>query len=111
MGYGEKLPLSGAQAVLRVMALLEAANHIYISANHIPGVLNVWADAGSRMWTSPTAVSKFQELNRGYAQEEVDKDWRKPSIAWASYSKTPHSPGQATAPMGELGNNGGAGAN
>ena len=100
----------GAQAVLRVMALLEAANHIYISANHIPGVLNVWADAGSRMWTSPTAGSKFQELNRGYAQEEVDKDWRKPSIAWASYSKTPHSPGQATAPMGELGNNGGAGA-
>ena len=100
----------GAQAVLRVMALLEAANHIYISANHVPGVLNVWADAGSRMWTSTDACQKFEKLKCGYVQEEVEAQWRKPSTAWASYSKTQLSPSQATAPMAGPGNNGGVGA-
>ncbi len=53
------------------MALLEVSNHIYTLADHVAGVLNVWADSGSRMWASCEPFSSFQQLNRGYVQEEV----------------------------------------
>ena len=99
-----------AQAVLRVMALPEASFHVYISADHVPGVLNVWADAGSRLWTSCEALKNFNNINGGYVQEGVDAAWRKPSTAWALYCKMHHSPAQAIARIAGDGNSGAAGA-
>ena len=92
------------------MALLEASFHVYISADHVPGVLNVWADAGSRLWTSSEALEKFNSINGGYIQEEVDAAWRKPSTAWASYCRTHPSLAQAIAYIAGDGNSGAAGA-
>ena len=55
------------------MGLMEAVHCVYTTAVHTPGVENDWADAGSRLWTSPEAEAKFADLSRGYVQVVVDE--------------------------------------
>ncbi|KAE9352475.1 hypothetical protein PR003_g4351 [Phytophthora rubi] len=43
---------SFAQLLLQILVLHEARFHFYVSAAHIPGLENVMADAGSRIWRS-----------------------------------------------------------
>ena len=95
-----------AQAVLRIMSLMEAAHHLQTSAEHVAGVDNVWADLGSRQWTSNAALSEFELLNVGYEQVAVGAQWRRPSECWDKCYKTMPCPEEAMKFMTAPGGNG-----
>ncbi len=100
----------GAQAGLRLMGLMEAVHHVCTSAVHIPGVENVWTDAGSRLWSSPEAELKFSNMSSGYLQVAVEEPWRSPLCAWEHFCNTQLLPGQAKSSIPRPGVNGAIGA-
>ena len=100
-----------AQAALRLMGLIEAGLHIMTSSEHIPGVLNVWPDSGSRMWSSVRALSEFKLMSVGYTQVEVPSVWRCPCKAWSEFTKVVPSVATVTALMDGIGYSGSTGAN
>ncbi|RLN92235.1 hypothetical protein BBJ28_00014409 [Nothophytophthora sp. Chile5] len=53
----------GAQMLLRLQCLLEAKYDFFTSAAHIPGAENIMADAGSRVWQSPSLATTFTNLS------------------------------------------------
>jgi hypothetical protein len=75
-----------AQLLLRILALLEARYHFYTSAAHIPGVENVMADAGSRVWGSKIKAQEFTNLCVGWTQVTIPPSSRKLSQVWARCS-------------------------
>ncbi len=75
-----------AQGALRIMGLMEATNHVFTSAEHIPGEQNVWADLGSRSWDTEDSRLKFKTISANYEQVAVPDEWRNPSRAWQRFS-------------------------
>jgi hypothetical protein len=49
-----------AQCALRIMSLMEAASHVFTSAEHIPGEENVWVYSVSRSWTPKIQCYDFK---------------------------------------------------
>lgn len=75
-----------AQGALRIMGLMEATNHVFTSAEHIPGEQNVWADLGSRSWDTEDSRLRFKTISANYEQVAVPDEWRNPSRAWQRFS-------------------------
>ncbi len=67
------------------MSLMEATNHVFTSAEHIPGEKNVWADAGSRSWDTEDSMLLFKGLSTNY-ELAVPEAWLNPSRAWQKLS-------------------------
>ncbi len=92
------------------MGLMEAVHHVCTSAVHIPGVENVWPDAGSRSWGSLKAESKLSDMSYGYVQVAVDEPWRSPLGAWEHFCNTQLLPVQARSNISRPRNSGVIGA-
>ena len=71
-----------AQMLLRLLALQEVRHGFYSSAAHIPGIENTMADAGSRVWQSPSHADEFANLSFGWQQVPVPLHLRKLSTVW-----------------------------
>jgi hypothetical protein len=100
-----------AQGALRIMSLMEATNHVFTSAEHIPGEKNVWADLGSRSWDTEDSMLKFRQLSTNYEQVEVPSVWRNPSQAWQRFSDGNPWPETARTSTTCIGTNGSSGVN
>ncbi|KAG6968429.1 hypothetical protein JG688_00005830 [Phytophthora aleatoria] len=74
-----------AQLLLRLLSLLEVQHNCYGSAAHIPGVENIAADAGSRVWQSPAHASQFANLSLSWSQVHVPIDCRDLWRLWERY--------------------------
>lgn len=74
-----------AQLLLRIMALCEVQHGFYSTASHVAGVDNIMADAGSRVWLSPSLAITFSNLSSGWSQVQVPDDSRDLSNLWERY--------------------------
>ncbi|GMF52759.1 unnamed protein product [Phytophthora fragariaefolia] len=62
-----------AQLYGRILSLAEFQYNIVCTASHIPGKLNIMADAGSRAWSSHNHVSTlWTNLSASWLQDRVD---------------------------------------
>ncbi|OWZ20825.1 hypothetical protein PHMEG_0004714 [Phytophthora megakarya] len=57
---------SFAQMLLRLLGICEVQHGFYSTASHVAGVDNDMADAGSRMWESPSRAFTFTNLCVGW---------------------------------------------
>ncbi|EGZ20340.1 hypothetical protein PHYSODRAFT_491796 [Phytophthora sojae] len=76
---------SYGQMLLRILGMCEVRYGFYTSAGHIPGINNEMADAGSRVWQSPSLARKFANLSFGWKQVQIPTDCRNLSRLWARY--------------------------
>ncbi len=99
-----------AQLALRILALCEVQNRFYATAQHIPGVENTAADAGSRIWESDTYAKTFANLCSGWKQVVVPPHWRKFSAIWERFCAQGAWPRALDKPTNGPGNSGRPGA-
>ena len=99
-----------AQGALRIMSLLEATNHVFTSAEHIPGEKNVWADLGSRSWDTEDSMLRFKIISTNYEQVAVPEPWRNPLRAWQRFSDGNPWPEIARTSTTDIGTSGDSGA-
>lgn len=83
-------PTHAGQQLLRLLAYLEILYHLHVTATHIPGTLNVLADAGSRLSISKFAT-QFANIVSAWRQVSILMPWRKPLELWEQLSETQHS--------------------
>jgi hypothetical protein len=67
------------------MALCEVQHGFYSSASRVAGVENIMADAGSRVWSSPSLAVTFANLSSGWSQVQVPDVFL--SNLWGRYCK------------------------
>eukprot|EP00644_Phytophthora_capsici_P013014 jgi/Phyca11/101049/e_gw1.5.581.1 len=74
-----------AQLYNRLLSLAEFQYNLACSATHIPGKLNVMADAGSRAWSSnktdPTSL-QWANLSNSWVQDKLDPLFNNLSAVW-----------------------------
>jgi hypothetical protein len=58
--------------VLHCMSLMDATNHVFPSATHIPGVKNAWVDLWPRSWNTDDSTLLSKILRANYEQAVVD---------------------------------------
>lgn len=75
-----------AQMLLRILSLSEVKHGFYSTAEHVAGVDNDMADAGSRVWQSPLLATKVSNMSCGWQQAQIPHDSRNLSRLWEHYS-------------------------
>ncbi|KAJ8556596.1 hypothetical protein ON010_g9370 [Phytophthora cinnamomi] len=96
---------SYAQMPLRIFGICEVKHGFYTSAGHIPGVNNIMADAGSRVWQSPSLAKTFANMSFGWKQVQIPSNSRDLSRLWARYCERglwPNRQGSTTHVRGDI---------
>ncbi|GMF14660.1 unnamed protein product [Phytophthora fragariaefolia] len=80
-----------AQLYNRLLSLAEFQYNLVCTASHIPGNLNVMADAGSRAWSGADSISHtWSNLSASWTQDKIDPQFEDLSALWERcYSATP----------------------
>ncbi|EGZ24637.1 hypothetical protein PHYSODRAFT_484312 [Phytophthora sojae] len=73
---------SFAQLLLRVLGICEVQHGFYSTASHVAGVDNEIADAGSRVWESPSLARRFANLCCGWTCVQIPTGYRNLSLLW-----------------------------
>lgn len=87
-----------AQELIRVLGLCEATSRFRISTHHLPGAINLAADAASRAWSEPYRY-RWTIYSRDWIQTPVPPDARYLYKTFSQIYRPTHWPNQATKSM------------
>lgn len=87
-----------AQELIRVLGLCEATSRFRISTHHLPGAINLAADAASRAWSEPYRY-RWTNYSRDWIQTPVPPDARYLYKTFSQIYRPTHWPNQATKSM------------
>ena len=65
------------QQLCRTLAVLLAQYGLHVTAQHLPGIRNTIADAGSRSWGSTEHASTWQSFTKSWSACQVPAELRK----------------------------------
>ncbi|KUF91790.1 Primary ciliary dyskinesia protein 1 [Phytophthora nicotianae] len=72
-----------SQLYNRLLSLAEFQYNLICTASHIPGKLNVMADAGSRAWGGTDTISKvWSNLSASWSQDLIESPFDDLSVVW-----------------------------
>ncbi|KAG6941417.1 hypothetical protein JG687_00019665, partial [Phytophthora cactorum] len=74
-----------AQMLIRILGICEVHHGFYSTGAHIAGSDNTMADAGSRVWQSPSLKILFSKLSSEWQRIPVPSDLRDLSRPWVRY--------------------------
>jgi len=102
-------PNAYGQQLLRKMGLVMARHRIHLSANHMPGVCNHMADAGSRSSSCPQSAQIWSSFSNSWSRRQVPIHLRhcyRDDSPVSSSPRWPQPPDEATRPPGQDGTTG-----